>query len=190
MRAVRHTDAGPLPAFRVGPPNAPEIVALLAQLDAALADAGVKFLTARELCRQRQSIPGRPAGTIMIPPPVYTPYLVDLGVHAWNPIRLRAARPINVISGYRDPVYNTAIRDDKKPTMSRHQFADAIDISPVGWSLDECKLLCAEYFLTNGKADRVGFGVYPSWCHVDVGYRQRTWNKATAEWLERARRVS
>lgn len=126
----------------------------------------------------------------MIPPPVYRPYIIDAGLQAWNPIRLRAGKPMRVVSWYRDPVYNTAIRTDKKPTGSRHQFGDAFDAAPVDWSLDEFKLLCAEYYLVNGEADRVGFGVYPTWCHLDVGWQRRTWNEATAHWIERARRVS
>lgn len=110
------------------------------------------------------------------------PNLRHLVTSVLEPLRARWGAPLVVVSGYRSPAYNAAIKlvSDERArrlgrahgdvaTNSRHMTAEAADIRPA--ELTAIPRLCSlveEMLLEGALPSLGGFGKYQSWIHVDV----------------------
>lgn len=100
-----------------------------------------------------------------------------------EPIRFHWAGPLIVVSGYRSPTYNQALRlaGGGAAAHSRHMTGEAADIRPAAFeALPRLKSLI-EDMIRNGELPALGgYGTYPGWVHVDV--RQRPEDNHIARW--------
>jgi uncharacterized protein YcbK (DUF882 family) len=126
-------------------------------------------------------------------PPELLPNLRHLVSAVLEPVR-ESFGPLIVVSGYRSPVYNEALRavSDERARraglahggvaqFSQHLTASAADVRPI--RLQDLPRLCAvvEEMIQDGElASLGGFGRYPGWLHLDV--RSGTPGKPT-RWL-------
>lgn len=85
-----------------------------------------------------------------------------------DPIRKRWGSAIMVISGYRTPSHNIAVRGAGK---SQHLLGAAADIAPMIGPVSGLAGLI-EAMLAMGELPVLGgLGIYPKWVHVDVRAR-------------------
>ena len=104
-------------------------------------------------------------------------------LRAWRTLESSWGAPLSVISSYRDPAKNAAVKGAKN---SQHLHGNAVDISTAGMSQDEIIRLARS---AQG-AGFTGFGGYDNSIHFDVG-PSRTWGSdytgaTTPEWLRAA----
>lgn len=93
-------------------------------------------------------------------------------------IRARWGGPLIVISGWRSPQYNRRVGGAK---ASRHVVGDAADIRPGEISRVSSLAELVARMLKNGELPQIGgFGIYPTWIHVDC--RPRKANGGVALW--------
>jgi uncharacterized protein YcbK (DUF882 family) len=99
-----------------------------------------------------------------------------------EPVRQRWGAPIIVVSGYRSPTYNEAIRrvSDERAKQaglahggvaqnSQHLYARAADIRPVHLADVPALKKVVEELLRAGKLPKLGgLGTYPAWLHLDT----------------------
>ena len=167
----------------VGLRTEPAIAAALAQLDGRLADAGVRWVSAFELCRMPKA-PGQP---VAIPHPDLVPRILVTLAEVWMPIRQTFGRPIPT-RAYRAPAYNAAV-GGKSWTGNRigslHMRFAALDLRCFRMSSGERRRLAAivaDVYLQRGADVRMGFGAYgfpaPHAMHIDTGHRRRVWRDA------------
>lgn len=188
---------GPPDAMAVGPPNDPEISALLTEMRDVFASGGVNldWITPEEVTRlHKKSYAGQHA----IPPRAYWPRMVQTIRTVFMPIREAYGAPIRIANGYRPPFYNLLVTKTKKKPEgnvgSRHQWFEALDVIPVEEGADgriELALLAATIWVAHGPALKMGIGVYPpkEWpggLHFDTGWKKRKWANSLY-WINRVR---
>jgi lysozyme len=127
--------------------------------------AGVKFFTARELFFRGAS--DARLGLNTDPPKRLWPHLLAVAKVA-DQAREILGKPVRIVSAYRSPAYNRAI---KGASLSTHQQAQALDLqtkNTAGLYLILMELRRAGVF--SG-----GLGLYPTFVHVDVRGYPATW---------------
>ena len=188
-------DGKPAPeALAVGPPNDPEIAALLTEMRDVFASAGVNlnWITPEEVTRLHKK---GYAGQHAIPPRSYWPRMVQTILTVFQPARAAFGRPLKITNGYRPPWYNllvtkTAAKPQGNPG-SRHQWFEALDAVPVeagAQSRIELALILVKIWVGRGVELAMGLGIYPprAWpggFHFDTGWRKRKWAE-TGYWAK------
>ena len=188
---------GPPEALAVGPPDDPEIAALLTEMRDVFASGGVNlnWITPEEVTLLHKK---GYAGQHAIPPRSYWPRMVQTIRGVFQPLREAFGAPLRISNGYRPPFYNllvTKTTDKPKGTPgSRHQWFEALDFVPTEGGAEprvELALLAADLYLARGNDLRMGLGIYspdawPGGFHVDTGSQRRKWAN-TRYWLNRVR---
>ena len=88
-------------------------------------------------------------------------------------LRETVGRPVNIISGYRNPSYNKRIGGAKR---SYHMKAMAADIRVKGMTPAEVKATI-EGLISDGKMEQGGLGLYKSFVHYDNRGRRARWGR-------------
>ena len=88
-------------------------------------------------------------------------------------LRETVGRPVNIISGYRNPSYNKGIGGAKR---SYHMKAMAADIRVKGMTPAEVKA-AIEGLISDGKMEQGGLGLYKSFVHYDNRGRKARWGR-------------
>jgi uncharacterized protein YcbK (DUF882 family) len=88
-------------------------------------------------------------------------------------LRETVGRPVNIISGYRNPSYNKRIGGAKR---SYHMKAMAADIRVKGMTPAEVKA-AIEGLISDGKMEQGGLGLYKSFVHYDNRGRRARWGR-------------
>tara|TARA_R100001594_G_scaffold28949_1_gene54367 strand:- start:4437 stop:4814 length:378 start_codon:yes stop_codon:yes gene_type:complete len=88
-------------------------------------------------------------------------------------LRETVGRPVNIISGYRNPSYNKRIGGAKR---SYHMKAMAADIRVKGMTPAEVKA-AIEGLISDGKMEQGGLGLYKSFVHYDNRGRKARWGR-------------
>jgi uncharacterized protein (DUF2345 family) len=91
----------------------------------------------------------------------------------------RWGTPPKINSAYRTPAYNATLQGAAKNSQHLHGRAFDIPYSSIGGS-DQGNL--ARFAQTAVQCGFVGFGLYPTFIHIDTG-SGRTWNGAKAAWF-------
>lgn len=86
-------------------------------------------------------------------------------------LREHLGTSITVISGYRTPEYNKKIGGAKR---SQHMLAKAADIIVPGLTSLEVRDTILK-LIKEGKMDKGGVGIYPTFTHYDVRGRNARW---------------
>lgn len=81
-------------------------------------------------------------------------------------LRIAWGRPMIVVSGYRSPEHNEAVKGAK---ASEHMNGTAFDIAMPIKMQDE-------FVVEAKKAGFTGIGYYNNWVHIDIG-KPRTWDE-------------
>jgi uncharacterized protein YcbK (DUF882 family) len=114
------------------------------------------------------------------------PNVRRLCVNVLEPLRARFGGPLVVISGYRSPIYNEALRraGGGAAEHSRHMTGEAADVRPAELEALPRLRALVETMLTQGELPALGgFGIYPAWVHLDV--RERVPAGHVARWFGR-----
>lgn len=168
----------------VGVRGDPELEALLIEMDDELASAGITSFSAAEVTKMRKT----PGPSYAVPPRSYWPRMITT-LQLVQRIRDDWGRPISVYNGYRPEDYNKAVGGAKG---SRHQWFEAVDLLPQG-DRDDFAQLVATYYVREGSAQNMGFGVYGkpgrvTGVHVDT-HGKRKWGEA-GYYIARAEAIS
>ena len=136
------------------------------ELDKFLKDHGIKHFNAAEITRlhrlQKCAVPQSDLWGNIIP----TLRLADEIREAWE-------APVRVFSGYRTENYNKAVGGAPN---SQHKHFRALDLSPANGKIDEFRRLVTKIVKRwRDEGNQVGMGQYNSFCHIDVGYKTRSW---------------
>lgn len=120
-------------------------------------------------------------------PDEYRPNITKLVMEVLEPIRDLWQGPITVVSGYRTPAYNEALRQlavkqgrtSGVAKNSQHLTASAADIRPLAISRVDALHASVLRWYAEGKLPSLGgLGQYRTWIHVDI-YKTdhlRRWN--------------
>jgi hypothetical protein len=133
---------------------------------------GIRHFSAEELAQ-----PGNrhSSGVVNQPPPrdILRNIVPTVRVLEW--LRARVGHPVEVLSGYRDPVYNRAVGSTD---TSMHPAFAATDIRVPGMSAAQVFAILE----THPEASRFGLGLYPSANLVHVDTRGALGRNAPARW--------
>lgn len=108
-------------------------------------------------------------------PPELQPNVRRLCETLLEPLREKWNGPLIVISGYRTPQYNLALRraGHGAAEKSRHMWGEAADIRPIEMGAIPRLIALIENMLLNGELPTLGgVGPYPQWVHVDTRPRK------------------
>jgi hypothetical protein len=138
----------------------------LSELQSYIEAHGVKYFRADEVCwlprLQKHVVPDEELWGNSIP----TLKLCDAIREAWG-------APVHVLSGYRPMAYNRAVGG---ANSSQHLQFRAFDLKPANGKVAEFRRLVQRIVLQwRAEGNQVGLGLYPSFCHIDVGYKTRSW---------------
>jgi hypothetical protein len=88
-------------------------------------------------------------------------------------IRNEWGGPVTVYSGFRTVAYNTAVGGAKN---SQHLHFRAMDIAPKAGDIKEFSAVVARVIKRwRAEGNQVGMGTYNNFCHIDVGFKTRSW---------------
>lgn len=140
----------------------------LSDLQSYLDAHDVEHFTAKEVCwlprLQRNDVPPTELWSNCIP----TLHLADAIRKAWG-------APVQVLSGYRPPKYNAGVGGAKN---SQHLWFRAFDLRPANGKVAEFrKVVQGVVKQWRAEGNQVGLGLYPSFLHIDVGFKTRDWSE-------------
>lgn len=141
----------------------------LAALDEYLRTQGVEHFTAHEIAPV-----GRHAGfaILKMPPESLWPNIMPT-LRVLEELREHFGHPVECLSGYRDPAYNTAVGGERE---SLHLAFNAVDFRCEPVKERELALWLHHHPL----AKKLGIGCYAAFVHVDT--RGTLKRKAPARW--------
>ncbi len=86
-------------------------------------------------------------------------------------LRRFIGRPIVIVSGYRSPAHNAAVKGAAK---SQHMLGKAADVRVLGMTPEEVQA-AIESLILRGRMQEGGLGLYRTWCHYDVRSKRARW---------------
>lgn len=112
---------------------------------------------------------GRAMGLNTLPPKHLWPNLARVAIAA-DAIRSIFGYPITILSAYRSPAYNSAI---KGVPDSQHVLAKALDLKPSNNNVEGLHLIAKK--LRSKGLFSGGIGKYPTFVHIDVRGKNADW---------------
>lgn len=140
------------------------------KLNKLLEKYDVKYFKAEELGKHYNA-KWKGANFILPPESMWQRILPTLALA--DAIREDLGRPITVISGFRDPEYNRIIGG---ATNSQHKEFRALDLQVnADHHLDLISVAAKKVQEFRNRGIEVGFGIYPTFIHIDTNFKSRFW---------------